>query len=189
MQPGNIVDYSMDMSDQSVNTVSDLFIRFSPLHSLRKEDTILTVEIDADFGLGTTDCPNLAAEDAYELNSELFVKGFQATCALSADSKTRSIQIKDPFTYTYEYTEGQPPLELVLRQTKSTRSARPIKLLRITFTNNDGQVIDRMSNEENDPTLFTVFAAPFSATLLEVDETETYTKAVFDFTLSITVPL
>ena len=34
--PGTIVDYSMDMSSHFVYTRSDLIIRFSPLHSLRK---------------------------------------------------------------------------------------------------------------------------------------------------------
>ena len=31
--------------------------------------------------------------------------------------------------------------------------------------------------------------SPFSASVLKVDEIETYTDGVFDFTLSITVPL
>ena len=37
--------------------------------------------------------------------------------------------------------------------------------------------------------LFTVVPSPFSASLLKVDEVETYTDGVFEFTLSITVPL
>ena len=44
-----------------------------------------------------------------------------------------------------------------------------------------------MFNEEK--TLFTVVPSPFSASQLEVDQKQTYTDAVFSFTLSITVPL
>jgi hypothetical protein len=37
-------------------------------------------------------------------------------------------------------------------------------------------------------TLFTVKPSPFAASCLKVDESETYSDGVFDFTLSITVP-
>ena len=98
--PGKVIDYSMDMSSHFVYTRSNLIIRFSPLHSLRKSDTILTVDVDKEFDFN---CPDPDDDDAYGNNSDLFVKKLQATCSYHADGKTRSIQIKDPFTYTYEY--------------------------------------------------------------------------------------
>ena len=183
--PGKIVDYSMDMKKQVVNTRSDLSIRFSPLHSLRRADTILNIEVDSSLEI---DCPDPGSEDDYKLNSPLFVNKFEAICPEPAlGSLTRKIQIKDPFAYTYEYSEGQEPIALVLRNVKSPRSSRDIKLLEITLTNADGEVIDYLFNEEK--TLFTLVPSPFGSSLLEVNEIQTYTDAVFDFTLSITVPM
>lgn len=48
-------------------------------------------------------------------------------------------------------------------------------------------MIDQYYNE--DKPFFTVSPAPFSSSLLKVDEVQTYTDAVFEMTLSITVPL
>ena len=73
---GKIIDYSMDMTKQVVNTKSDLSIRFSPLHSLRKGDTILNIDVDYNLGVK---CPGPSDADAYKLNSPMFVKKFEAS--------------------------------------------------------------------------------------------------------------
>ena len=79
---------------------------------------------------------------------------------------TKRIKIIDPFAYTYDYQVGQKPLALVLRRVQSPRSARDLKLLRITLTNAKNEVIDYLFNEEK--TLFTVLPSPFSSSLLTV---------------------
>lgn len=70
---------------------------------------------------------------------------------------------------------------------KSPRSARDLFRLKITLSNGAGNIIDTYYNGDDGKSFMTIKPMPFSASLLTLEEKETYTDAVFSFQFSTTV--
>lgn len=82
---GNIVDVNMDLIIKRVYSDSLFTVSFSPLHSVRKGDTILKIEADNNIAFGCPDPENLnfdheTYKDTRKLNSNIFNEKFVGKC-------------------------------------------------------------------------------------------------------------
>ena len=111
---GKIIDVNMELSMKLVYTQSLFTIRFSPLHSVKKGDTILVIEADNSIAFSCPDPDDATFDtvkyaDTHKLNSNLFNEKFVGKCGYASQER-RSITIRNPFAMTYEYVKDQTPL-------------------------------------------------------------------------------
>jgi hypothetical protein len=92
-----------------------------------------------------------------------------------------------PFDGDYEHDDLKP-LQAILVNSKTSRSSKEIKKLRISLTNLKGDLIDTYESEP-DKLWFKVEPAPFLTQSLEIDEDQTYTDSIFNFAVKTSVPL